>query len=136
MINSRLSVAIHILSLLASHPRERVTSEYIAGSVQTNPVVIRRLSSLLRKAGLIESAPGIPGALLAKPPEAITLLEVYEAIFAEENLFSIHSGPNPGCPIGQNIQRTLNASFERAEQAMKNELARQTLAETMEHLFA
>ncbi|MGY4691420.1 Rrf2 family transcriptional regulator [Salibacterium sp. K-3] len=135
MINSRLSVAIHILSLLASHPHDRLTSEYIAGSVQTNPVVIRRLSSLLRKAGLIESSPGTPGAALFKAPQDITLLDVYEAVFAEEQLFSIHDSPNPDCPVGQNIQRTLNESFERAEQAMKDELCRQTLAETMEHLY-
>ena len=58
MINSRFAVAIHILALVAAGPREQVTSEFIAGSVNTNPVVIRRISGMLRKAGLIESKVG------------------------------------------------------------------------------
>ncbi|SFL47398.1 Rrf2 family transcriptional regulator [Salibacterium qingdaonense] len=136
MINSRLSVAIHILSLLASHPRDRLTSEYIAGSVQTNPVVIRRLTGMLRKAGIVTSSPGTAGAVLTKAPVEITLLDVYDAVFAGEDLFSIHNTPNPDCQVGRNIQDTLDTHFERAEQAMKDELARQTLADTMEHLFA
>ncbi|RSL34805.1 Rrf2 family transcriptional regulator [Salibacterium salarium] len=136
MINSRLSVAIHILSLLATQPQQRLTSEFIAGSVQTNPVVVRRISGLLRKEGLISTHAGISGAILTKEPRYITLLDIYNAVFSEDNLFSIHDNPNPDCPVGKEIQQTLNHSFARAENAMKNELAAQTLEDTMEHLFA
>lgn len=47
MINSRLAVAIHILSLISMD--EKTSSEIIADSVNTNPVVVRRMISLLKK---------------------------------------------------------------------------------------
>ncbi|RSL33109.1 Rrf2 family transcriptional regulator [Salibacterium salarium] len=135
MINSRLSVAIHILSLLSSYPDHRLSSEFIAGSVQTNPVVIRRISGMLRKAGLIFTQTGVSGAVLSKKPEYITLLDIYQAVFPEEDLFTVHNNPNPACPVGNKIQQTLDHSFERVESAMKNELASQTLQDVTEHLF-
>ena len=73
MLNSKLTVGIHILTLLASSPGEAQTSEYIAGSVNTNPVVIRRLLGLLREAGIVESQGGHGGGWrLQRPAERIT----------------------------------------------------------------
>ncbi|MDQ0300146.1 DNA-binding IscR family transcriptional regulator [Salibacterium salarium] len=135
MVNSRLSVAIHILSLLATHPHDKLTSEFMAASVQTNPVVIRRISGMLRKGGLIKTQPGISGAFLMKKPENVTLLDIYHAVFQEEVLFTVHANPNPACPVGKQIQQTLDDSFERVENAMKNELANQTLQDVIEHLI-
>jgi len=61
MVNCRFTVAIHVLCLLAAlHPKP-VTSEFIAGSVNTNPVVIRRILAALRRAGLVKSQPGVSG---------------------------------------------------------------------------
>ena len=135
MINSRFAVAIHILALVAAGPREQVTSEFIAGSVNTNPVVIRRISGMLRKAGLIESKVGTPGSILTKNPRDISLLEVYHAVQNKDDLFSIHENTNPNCTVGKNIQNTLEESFHRAQIAMENELAKQSLYDIIEHLF-
>lgn len=135
MINSRFAVAIHILALVAAGPREQVTSEFIAGSVNTNPVVIRRISGMLRKAGLIESKVGAPGSILTKNPRDISLLEVYHAVQNKDDLFSIHENTNPNCTVGKNIQNTLEESFHRAQIAMENELAKQSLYDIIEHLF-
>lgn len=71
MISSRFTVAIHILALIEMSEGS-ITSAYIAGSVNTNPVVIRRIMSLLSKAGLIESRPGVTGMKLVRPLESIT----------------------------------------------------------------
>jgi DNA-binding IscR family transcriptional regulator len=135
MINSRFAVAIHILSLVAAGPREQVTSEFIAGSVNTNPVVIRRISSLLRKAGLIQSNAGTSGSILTKEPHDISLLDVYLAVQNKDDLFSIHENTNPNCTVGKNIQSTLEESFHRAQVAMENELAKQSLDDIIKHLF-
>jgi len=129
MISSRFSVAVHILTLLELHKSGRITSELIAGSVNTNPVVIRRMMSLLNKAGLIHSSPGVAGAILVRPLHEITLLDVYRAVQVgvQEELFAIHENPNPACIVGKNIQSTLETNFAKAQQAMEQELARVTL---------
>ena len=135
MINSRFAVAIHILALVAAGPREQVTSEFIAGSVNTNPVVIRRISGMLRKAGLIQSNVGTPGSILTKEPHAISLLEVYLAVQNKDDLFSIYEQYKSELYGGKNIQSTLEESFHRAQVAMENELAKQSLDDIIKHLF-
>lgn len=134
MINTRLSVAIHILTLVASNPNEPLTSEFIASSVNTNPVVIRRISSLLKKAGILTSRPGVPGSALTKAPSEISLLEIYEAVQVQDDLFAIHEKPNPNCPVGRNIQATLDKTYYSIQKAMENELKNKSLKDVIEHL--
>jgi Rrf2 family protein len=134
MINTRLSVAIHILALVATQQEKPMSSDFIAGSVNTNPVVVRRLSSSLKKAGIMTSRPGQPGAQLRKLPENITLLDVYKAVQTQDELFAIHNKPNPNCEVGSRIQATLDKTFERVQQAMEQELANQTLADVVKEL--
>ena len=129
-MNSRFAVAVHILTLLEQSGGEPVTSEYVAGSVNTNPSLIRRLLSMLAKAGLTTAQLGYGGgALLAKPASAITLLDVYRAV-DEGELFALHpERPNPQCPVGRNIQAALEAKIEAARRALEAELAATTVAE-------
>ena len=133
MVNTRLSVAIHILSLIAANPRE--SSEMIAGSVNTNPVVIRRMISQLKKGGILTSRPGVAGASLKRDPEDISLLDIYRAVQPHEELFAIHDKPNPNCPVGRQIQTTLDQTFHSVQQAMENELASKSLKDVLTHLF-
>ncbi|MDX6151429.1 Rrf2 family transcriptional regulator [Marinococcus sp. PL1-022] len=135
MINTRFSVAVHILSLLASEPERRLSSSYIAASVNTNPVVIRRISGMLKQAGLLQTKPGVSGSLITRAPEDITLLDIYRAVQQDDLLFSTHSSPNPDCPVGRNIQSALEDSFKRAQNAMEAELEKQSLADVTAHLF-
>ena len=127
-LSTRLTVALHILTLLASLPGEPLTSEYIAGSVNTNPVVIRRLLGLLRAAGFVSSQPGNGGGWrLAGAADGITLADVRRAVH-EGSPFSMHSqAPNPACPVGRNIQQALSGIYCRAEQAMESELDQTTV---------
>ncbi|UFJ41041.1 Rrf2 family transcriptional regulator [Brevibacillus humidisoli] len=127
-ISSRFSVAVHILSLLHFCKDERPTSEFIAGSVNTNPVVVRRIMGMLSKAGLIKTSQGVPGATLACPIGDITMLDVYRAVQADQDeLFAMHDHPNPSCPVGRTIQKSLDVVFSHAQQAMENELANVTI---------
>ncbi|ANS74204.1 Rrf2 family transcriptional regulator [Paenibacillus yonginensis] len=127
-ISTRFSIAVHTLSLIALNPNE-CTGDYIASSVNTNPVVIRRIMGMLKKAGLIDVRVGVGGASLLKNPEEISLLEVYRAVnAAEENqLFRIHENSNIKCPVGRNIEAVLQTEFLEAQRAMEQRLAQTTL---------
>jgi Rrf2 family protein len=130
-ISSRFSVAVHVLTLLAVTPAgELLTSDRMAGSVNTNPVVIRRILGQLKKAGLVEVRAAAGGTYLRRPAADITLLDVYRAVeVVEANLFSIHDKPNPKCPVGRNIQAALDATLQRAQAALEQQLAGVSVAQ-------
>lgn len=136
MINTRLAVAIHVLSLIASRPQDELTSDYIASSVNTNPVVIRRIVSMLKKSGLVKTRIGVAGTSLAKEPSDISLLDVYQAVEPNEELFAIHEKPNQHCPIGKGIQAVLDEAFHEAQAALEAKLASQSIQDILDHLFA
>ena len=132
MVNCRFTVSIHVLCLLAARHPQPLTSEFIAGSVNTNPVVIRRILAVLRRAGLVKSQPGVSGGweLLAKPEE-ITLGGLFQ-IMRPGTVFAMHSQqPNVLCPVGRNIQRGLGSHFQKAQAAMEAELDGTTIAEVL-----
>ena len=110
---------------------ELCTSEWIAESVNTNPVVIRRVIGKLRDAELVQVRRGIGGATLLKPLEEITLLDVYRAVevVEEGELFQMHEKPNPNCPVGANIEAVLELILLRAQEAMESVLQEITMKE-------
>lgn len=136
-ISSRFSVAVHILSLIATSTNVPCTSEWIAGSVNTNPVIIRRVTGQLKKAGLVNVRPGTGGAYLIKDPADITLLAIYHAVevVEEGQLFHVHEEPNPECPVGASIQGVLQIILLRAQTAMEQILAEVTLKELVTNLI-
>ncbi|PZD97171.1 transcriptional regulator [Paenibacillus sambharensis] len=129
-ISTRFSMAVHILSLITLSPNE-VTGDYIAGSVNTNPVVIRRIMGMLKKAGLVDVRPGVGGAFLLKEPEAITLLDIYHAVNVTEDnrLFGVHEDSNVRCQVGRNIESVLQSELSEAQSAMEQRLAQTTLSQ-------
>jgi DNA-binding IscR family transcriptional regulator len=136
MISSRFSVAIHILALV--HINEgKVTSEYIASSVNTNPAVIRKIMSMLSKAHLIESRPGITGIKLLRSISEITFLDVYYAVELPESkkLFMIHQNTNLKCSVGQNIQSALSDPLTAAQLQMEQRLAETTVESVVEDII-
>jgi Rrf2 family protein len=132
--NTRFTVALHILTwvALAARKREIVTSDEIAGSVNTNPVFIRRILGLLEKAHLVIVQHGTgAGWKLARAPEEISLLDVYQAI-EQTSLFEMHhSQPNQDCPVGKGIQPALKRFYEDAESALKQRFAQSTVADVL-----
>ncbi|MFD0714856.1 Rrf2 family transcriptional regulator [Paenibacillus sp. GCM10027626] len=135
-ISSRFSIAVHILSLLAITPSTHCTSEWLAGSVGTNPVIIRRVLGQLKKAGLVTVRAGSGGASLVKQLNEVRLLDIYRAVDVVEagQLFHIHEEPNPACPVGANIQTVLQLLLTRAQEAMENILAAVTMEELVQVL--
>lgn len=135
-ISSRFSVAVHILSLLSIETTAHCTSEWIAGSVNTNPVIIRRVLGQLKKAGMVQVRSGTGGASLTKDLNEITLLDVYRAVdvVEEGRLFHIHEQPNPECPVGANIQFVLELILTRAQNAMEDILGSVTLEQLVSDL--
>jgi Rrf2 family protein len=128
--SSRFAYAVHILALLSLQQGVPLSSDIIAGSVNTNPALIRRLLSMLAQAGLTTSQLGAGGgALLAREPGAIRLVEVYRAV-DEARLFGLHrEAPNPACMVGRHIQQVLEGIVDDAQQAMEASLGARTLAD-------
>ena len=135
-ISSRFTIAVHILSIVKSNPPSICTSEYMAGSVNTNPVIIRKVLAYLKKAGFIQVRRGTGGAYLVKDLCEITLLDVYRAVdvVEEEKLFHFHEKPNPDCPIGANIQLVLEVILVQAQEAMEKVLNSVTMEQLITSL--
>ena len=130
--SSRFVVATHCLTLLAYGEGEAMTSDYIAGSVNTNPVVVRRILSLLAKAGLIVTQEGSGGGVrLAKAASKIDLRTVFAAVDSED-LFAPHpQDPNPLCPVGSAIKTILEPTLDAAAEALLGTLAETSVAELL-----
>ncbi|WP_368657098.1 Rrf2 family transcriptional regulator [Metabacillus halosaccharovorans] len=135
-ISSRFAVGIHILALIELNKEGITSSEFLASSVNTNSAVIRKLMGMLKNAGLIEVKPGVAGAKLSKELSDITLFDVYKAVnvVQEKELFSVHENPNPKCPVGRNIQNTIEPLFTSAQLAMEKMLRSVTLEDVVKDI--
>ncbi len=136
-ISSRFTIAIHMLTCMETFKEEyKITSDFLAGSIRVNPVIIRRILSQLKDAGMIEVKRGTGGAAIVKPLDEITFLDVYRAVecIEDDTLFHFHENPNPDCPVGKNIHNILDDKLIRVQEAMERELQSITLADVMEDL--
>ena len=135
-IGSRFTIGVHIITAIDYFKdMDRVNSEFLAGSIGVNPVIVRTVISSLREAGIVQTRRGSSGAELARPLDRITLYDVYMAVHSvdeAEGLFHFHEQPNPDCPVGRNIQKALNPRLANAQKALENELRCTTLAEIVE----
>jgi DNA-binding IscR family transcriptional regulator len=133
--NSRLTIAVHALAWLALARRqghEVLTSDQVAASVNTNPVIIRRRLGDLRSAGLVCVRHGAgAGWSLARAPEEITLLEVHDAVGPEPPFGLHHTEPNLECPVGNGIRPALSQVYGQVEKAMRRELAVVSVADVL-----
>jgi len=120
--SSRFPLAVHLLVALSFRPKDFISSDSLSGTVHTNPVVVRRIVSSLRRAGFVVSQPGAAGGVrLAKPARQISLLDVCQAVGSGE-LFRMHN-PNRACPIGKRIPDALAEFLPKAEKAFAQSLA-------------
>lgn len=130
-ISSRFTMAIHMFACIDTFSDQKMTSNFMAGSIGTNPVIIRKLLQQLKAAGLVEVARGTGGVTITKPLEEITFLDVYKAVECapNEQLFHFHENPNPNCPVGKNIHRILDGKLLEVQKAMEEKLSQMTLAD-------
>lgn len=133
-ISSRFTLAVHIFACIDVFKDDyKVTSDFLAGSTNVNPVIVRKILGQLRAAGLVEVARGSGGASIPKPLNEITFLDIYNAVECIENgeLFHFHENPNANCPVGKNIHEVLDDKLMRVQRAMEAELSSITLEDIM-----
>lgn len=128
-ISSRFTMAIHMFACIDTFSNQKMTSDFIAESIGTNPVIIRKILQQLKAAGLVEVARGTGGVKVTKPLDQITFLDVYRAVECtpEEELFHFHENPNPKCPVGKNIHGILDKRLLEVQSAMEEKLSKMTL---------
>lgn len=134
-ITSRFTIAVHIITALDYFKnRDRVNSDFLAGSVGVNPVIVRTVIGKLREAGLVHTLKGSSGAELARPLDQITFYDIYKAVDSvnEEGLFHFHEQPNTECPVGRNIHKAMDGRLAAVQNAMEEEMKRITLANVVE----
>lgn len=131
--NSQFSMAVHVLSMLARSKDENLKSDYLAKSVNTNAVVVRRLLGQLNHANLVVSQTGANGgSRLAKCPKEINLWDVYRAVNCGE-VFALHAkGPNQDCPVGKNIQAVLCCIQKDIDRGIEEKLSKYSLQSVFE----
>lgn len=130
-ISSRFTMAIHMFACIDTFSGQKMTSDFMAGSIGTNPVIIRKLLQQLKAAGLVEVSRGTGGVTVTKPFDKITFLDIYKAVECtpDEELFHFHENPNQNCPVGKNIHNVLDNRLLEVQKAMEDKLAQMTLAD-------
>ncbi len=133
-ISSRFTIAIHIFACMDTfRDKYKITSDFLAGSVNVNPVIIRKVMQQLKRAELINVARGTGGIEPVKSLNEITLLDIFKAVESIENgeLFHFHENPNSSCPVGRNIHKGLDDKLESIQQAMEERMSEITVADVI-----
>lgn len=133
-ISSRFTIAIHVFACMETFGNDyKITSDFLASSINVNPVIIRKILSQLRNAGLIEVARGTGGTTATRSIDEITFYDVYLAVdlLEEGELFHFHENPNPNCPVGKNIHTALDDKLFHIQEAMENEMKKYTIADVV-----
>jgi Rrf2 family protein len=122
--NTRFATGVHALVLLALEPDTLQTSETVAKRLNTNPVVIRRVFSLLQQAELVRSQKGPSGgSRLGRPAKEITLADIYRAL---EPTAIFHAAAVSGTTASK-VTAELDKVVRKAEAAMIAELEQTSL---------
>ena len=129
MVKTQFSISLHILTLLALFKDEWHTSTHIAGSLNINPVLVRKELINLKNGGLIESKEGKNGGVrLLKSANDILLSDIFQLAKGDDNVLSLSSNtPNPKCPVGRQINDKLKVVFEAIDDSIVSKLHEQTL---------
>lgn len=130
-ISTKFTIAIHMLVAIDYFgDQETVNSASLAGSIGSNPVIIRNLMSDLKHAGLIDTKRGPGGIKLLKSLDQITFYDVYAAVEKnKDELFNFHEHVNPNCPVGRNIHQALNDKLLKIQQEFEDDLRRQKVSD-------
>ena len=128
--NSRFAVAVHVLTALAYRDGESLSSSELGASVQTNPVVIRRLLKPLARAGLVEARVGKGGGVrLARRAESITLLDVYRAVEGGSPFTLPDKPENKACEVSCSMKKILSSVLAETDRAMSKSLEKVRLSD-------
>lgn len=135
MVNQQFATAVHILTALAFNKKKLLNSEVLAASVSTNPVVIRRLLSLLTKSELVTTLRGKAGGVrLAKEPNEITLKDVYIAINLSDSICTSLKTPSKECPVSCSMQAILATISDGTQKSILKYLESQKLSDLIKKI--
>lgn len=135
-ISTKFTIAIHILAAAEFFGKdEKITSDLLASSIGSNPVIIRNIMSDLKNAGLIATKRGPGGIEIAKPLDQISFYDVYEAVEKNKTeLFNFHDNPNQECPVGRNIHAALDETLLKAQKDFENDLKNYKLSDVVQKI--
>lgn len=133
-VSTRFSDSVHILAFIEIYKDLKLSSELIASSIETSPVVVRRLMSVLRENDLIATKKGSAEPKLSHSSKEITLLDVYLAVEGDKQLFTLDTNTNPECIVGGNIQKVLGNYYEDAKMAALRKFNNVTLQDIIESI--
>ncbi|WP_367269651.1 Rrf2 family transcriptional regulator [Acidaminococcus timonensis] len=135
-VSTKFTIAIHILAATDYFGKDyKVTSEFLAGSIGCNPVIVRNLMKQLREAGLIAVRRGPGGIQITWPLDQITFYDVYEAVeTSKDALFHFHESPNPQCPVGSHIHAALDDKLQDIQKQFENDLRKHNVGEVVADL--
>ena len=130
MISGKFAISIHILTLLAKFPDDYLSSEFIASSINLNPVLVRKEIANLKKNQIVMSKEGKNGGTkLNISPSKVTLKQIFESTFEEISLGFSKNEPNPKCPVGKEINQNLSALYTTLNDSVMKQLEATTLEE-------
>ncbi|MEE3380707.1 MAG: Rrf2 family transcriptional regulator [Succiniclasticum sp.] len=138
-ISTKFTIAVHILMAAKYFEgKQKITSSFLAGSIGSNPVIVRNIMLQLQEAGIIDVKRGPGGITINRPLSRITYLDIYKAVETNsgDDLFRFHENPNRLCPVGHNIHAALDKSLEQIQQAFEKELAAHNLGDVYDHIEA
>lgn len=130
--NTQFAVAVHVLTYLAGGAAGRpVSSDELSESTNVNPVYVRRVLGPLRNAGLVRSRSGVHGGWeLAVDSRNVTLAQVWRLLQGADPVLGLH-GPDPACPVGRSVQKSLTALDRAVADAVATELKRVTVYDVL-----
>jgi len=130
MISGKFAISIHILTLLAKFPDDYLSSEFIASSINLNPVLVRKEIANLKKNQIVMSKEGKNGGTkLNILPSKVTLKQIFESTFEEISLGFSKNEPNPKCPVGKEINKNLSTLYTTLNDSVMKQLEATTLEE-------
>ena len=138
-ISTKFTIAVHILMAAKFFEgKQKITSQFLAGSIGSNPVIIRNIMLRLQEAGIIEVKRGPGGITIDRPLSEITYLDIYKAVETKsgDDLFRFHENPNQMCPVGKNIHKALDASLNQIQSAFEADLASHTMQDVYDNIEA
>lgn len=126
--DARLSSVLHLLLHLAELGAPATSTE-LARSLQTNPVVVRRILAGLRNRGYVQSEKGHGGGWkLSCDLATLTLRDVYCALGAPKLLALGNRADTSSCIVEAAVNSVLTDAFESAERLLLERFAKVTLA--------
>lgn len=124
MISGKFAITLHILTLLSKFPEEYLSSEFLAGSMNINPVLVRKEIANLKKHKIVESREGkYGGTRLCRPAKEINLKDIFCLTFESVSFGYSKNTPNPDCPVGKKINQNLEALYKDINKDISSKLS-------------